>query len=424
MRHETRIQATRITLSALLLVGWAADGQADAVTDWDLKSGSIVVESRLGTPPAIRVMALVHTAAYEAVNAITQRYPASRLSAERARGASVDAAVAAAHRATLTRLLPSQQASIEAAYQAALAAIADGPARTAGIAVGETAAATILAQRADDGAAAPEAYRPYTAPGVYVPTATPAVPQWLQRKPWLMASAAQFRPGPPPSLSGDVWARDYNEVRSLGGRKSTRRSAEQTEVARFWEYSLPPIYHGVVRSVANMPGREVTRNARLFAAVTQAMDDAMISVFDAKYRYNFWRPTTAIRNGDIDGHDATEGEASWTAFSDVPMHPEYPSAHSILAAAVGTVLRAEIGAGPTPVLSTSSPSARGAVRNWTSIDDFIREVSDARVYEGLHYRTSTEVGSEMGKRIGQLAVARHLRMDQASAAQPTAREDR
>ena len=131
-----------------------------------------------------------------------------------------------------------------------------------------------------------------------------------------------------------------------------------------------------MRSVANVPGREVTQNARLFAAVTQAMDDALIAVFDAKYHYNFWRPVTAIRNGDIDGNDATERDPSWTPFIDTPMHPEYPCAHCILSAAVGTVLRAEIGTGPVPTLTTTSPTAKGAARSWTKIDDFVQEVAE------------------------------------------------
>ncbi len=253
-----------------------------------------------------------------------------------------------------------------------------------------------------------ESHRPHTTAGAYVPTATPAVTQWPQRKPWLMASAAQFRPGPPPALSSDVWARDYNEIKSLGAKNSTRRTAEQTEIARFWEYSLPAIYYGVVRSVAQAPGRDVAQNARMFAAASQSMDDAMIGVFDAKYHYNFWRPATAIRNGDIDGNEATQREASWTSFIDAPMHPEYPSAHSILAAAVGTVLKAEIGKSPMPSLATTSPTAKGATRRWTSLDDFMREVADARVYEGIHYRTSTDVGITMGKQIGELTVQKFL----------------
>jgi hypothetical protein len=206
-----------------------------------------------------------------------------------------------------------------------------------------------------------------------------------------------------------VWARDYNEIKALGGKNSSRRTAEQTEIAVFWEATQPPIYHGVVRSVANMPGREVTQNARLFAAVTQASDDALIAVFDAKYRYNFWRPVTAIRNGDLDGNDATERDPSWTPFIDTPMHPEYPCAHCILSAAVGTVLRVEIGTGSMPTLTTTSPTAKGAARSWTRIDDFIQEVANARIYDGVHYRNSTEVGTAMGKQIGELAAANYLR---------------
>ena len=239
-----------------------------------------------------------------------------------------------------------------------------------------------------------------------MPTATPAAAQWPQRKPWLMTSASQFRPGPPPALTSAAWARDYNEIKALGAKNSARRSPEQTEIARFWEFSLPSIYHGVARSVADAPKRDPLQNARLLAAVAQAMDDAMIAVFDAKYHYNFWRPSTAIRNGDIDGNDLTERDASWAPFIDEPMHPEYPSAHSILASAVGAVLQAEIGNRAMPVLVTTSPTAKGAARRWTSIDAFTREVSDARVYEGVHYRTSTEVGAAMGMKVGALAAAR------------------
>ena len=375
MQNATRVHAMRITLAAVLLAAPAINANADVITDWNIKAGEIVVESKLGTPPAVRVMAIVQTAVHEAVTTGTWRDPAPSL-----RGASVDAAVAAANRVTLAKLIPSQQAAIDAAYQAALARIAEGPAKAAGISVGERAAAAVLASRADDGAAATPAYRPHTTAGAYVPTAAPAVPQWSQRKPWLMTSSAQFRPGPPPALASDAWAREYNEVKALGGKVSTRRGPEQTDIANFWEYSLPPIYYGVVHSVARMPGREVAQNARLFAAVAQAMDDAMIAVFDAKYHYNFWRPATAIRNGDIDGNAATEREGSWAPLIDASMHPEYPSGHSILAGAVCAVLEAEIGDGPIPVLTTNSPTANGAARRWTSTDDFVREVSEARIY--------------------------------------------
>jgi PAP2 superfamily len=146
----------------------------------------------------------------------------------------------------------------------------------------------------------------------------------------------------------------------------------------------------------------------LFAAASQAIDDALIAVFDAKYHYAFWRPITAIRNGDIDGNDATERDASWTPFIDTPMHPEYPCAHCIQAAALGAVLRAELEPGAQPQLSTASPSANGAVRRWSSVDALVQEVANARIYDGVHYRFSTEAANEMGSRIGALAVRRFL----------------
>jgi hypothetical protein len=402
----TQNQIASLVASASFLVGPVA--MADVVTDWNIRSGEIVSDAKLLTPPASRTLAIVHTAMYEAANAITKRYPASGLRLDAAQGASVDAAVAAAARATLVSLLPSQSAAIDSAYQASLIKMPDGVGTRAGIALGERAAAAILAVCAEDGAAAPESYRPITTAGVYVPTAIPAVPQWPQRKPWLMTSPAQFRPGVPPKLSSEVWARDYNEIKALGGRNSTQRNAAQTEIARFWEATLPPIYYGLVRSVANVPGRDVTQNARLFAAVTQAMDDALIAVFDAKYYYNFWRPVTAIRNGDIDGNDATERDPSWTPFIDTPMHPEYPCAHCIVAGAVGTVLQAAVGSGPMPVLTTTSPTAKGAARSWKTVEEFMQEVANARIYDGVHYRNSTEVGLAMGRQVGALAVAKFM----------------
>lgn len=390
---------------ALLPMGYA---HADAVTDWNLRDCEIITAANPGTPVANRVMALAHTAAFEAANAISGRYPklAGGLRAEA--GASIDAAIAAAHHAVFLRLLPAQRASIDQAYDTAIAALPDDPGRAAGVAAGEQAAAALLLRRADDsaGAATPESYRPLTSPGSYVPTAVPVVPQWPQRKPWLMQGAGQLRPPAPPALASELWARDYNEVQRLGGRESKDRSAEQTATARFWEATLPPVYHGLVRSVANVPGRDVLQNAKLFAAATQAADDAIIAVFDAKYHYAFWRPITAIRNGDTDGNAATAREASWLPLLETPMHPEYPCAHCIVAAAIGTVLQAEIAAGAAPRLATRSPTAAGAEHAWGSVEEFMHEVANARIYAGVHYRNSTEVGLAMGRKVGALAVDR------------------
>ena len=383
--------------------------RADIVTDWNVRAGDIVAAAKLPAPPSVRILAIVQASVYEAVNAATGRYRTTRVQLDAIPGASVDAAVTAANHAALMALLPDQKAAIEEAYRAALAEIPDGPAASKGLALGEKAAAAILALRSDDGAAAPESYRPATTPGVYVPTVIPAVPQWPQRKPWNMSAPDQFRPGPPPALDSEVWVRDYNEIKLMGARNGSRRTPGQTEMAKFWETTSPTVYAPFARTVASMPGREITRNARLLAAAFEAMDDAVIAVFDAKYRYGFWRPVTAIRNGDRDGSDATERDPSWTPFIETPMHPEYPCAHCIVASALGAVLQAELGGEPAPKLSTTSPTAPGVTRSWDSIGDLVQEVGEARICDGVHYRNSTEVGAAMGAKIGALTAEKVLR---------------
>jgi hypothetical protein len=398
----------RITVVLTWLIAGAA-GRADVVTDWNIKANDLMVAGKVGPPPANRALAIAHVAVFEAVNSITRRYPSSGMvTLEAAPGASVDAAVAAAMRGTLGKLLAAQQADVDAAYKAALATLADGAARNSGIAVGEKAAAAVMALRGADGAAAPDSYVPFTMPGIYVPTVTPAVVHWGKRKPWVLASGDQFRPGPPPALSGEVWARDFNEIKALGGKVSTQRSAEQTEIARFWEATQPVIYYPLARAVALQGGREVTQNARLMAAVGMAMDDALIAIFDAKYAYNFWRPVTAIRNADKVGNDATQADVTWTPFIETPMHPEYPCAHCIVSGALGVVLQAEIGTGPIPLLASTSPTAPGMTRSWASIGEFTQEVANARIYDGVHFRNSTEVGTAMGRKIGEMVAAKAL----------------
>jgi hypothetical protein len=391
----------RIWVLASLMLALATTAWADVVTDANAKAAEIA--SRLpATPPAVRVMAFRQVSVFDAVNAVTGRYPQTRAKITAPPGASVDAAVAAATRTVLLKLMPTQQPAIEADYQAALKSLPDGAAKTGGIAVGEQAAAACLAR--EDGMAHPDTYRPHTTAGVYVPTVLPAVPNWGKRKPWVMTAGDQFRPGPPPGLTSETWARDYNEIKALGARNSTQRTPEQTAIAKFWEATAPAVYWPVARSVAAMPGRDVTENARLLAVAAMAMEDALVAVFDAKYTYILWRPITAIRNGDLDGNDATERDPGWTPFIDTPMHPEYPCAHCIVSASLGAVLEAELGGRPSPKLSSASSTAGGAVRTWASVGEFVQEVAVARIYDGVHYRNSTEVGTGMGKKIGELAV--------------------
>ena len=403
MNIKRRPIHARLVAAIALLLSAASGVHADIVTDTNAKAAEIV--SRLPAPPiTVRMMAIVQVSVFEAVNAITGRYPAYRATLTAAPGASVDAAVLSATRTALTKLMPAQQAAIDADYQAAIARVPDGPAKTAGIAVGEQAATAIVASCAGDGAQAPDVYRPGVTPGVYAPTTLPAVPHWGNRKPWAMTRGDQFRPAAPPSLTSETWARAYNEIKAVGGKASTERTPEQTAIAKFWEATAPAVYWPVARSVATAPGRDVTDNARLLAVAAIAMDDALIAVFDAKYAYNLWRPITAIRNGDLDGNDATARDPGWAPFIDTPMHPEYPCAHCIVSASLGAVLREEIATGPSPTLSSASPTAGGAVRTWARVDDFVQEVAVARIYDGVHYRFSTEVGSAMGRQVGELAV--------------------
>ena len=403
MRITHRQISAAICVLAMVILAAAPGAHADIVTDANAMAADVVSSVPLPPPVTVRAMAIVQVSVFEAVNAITGRYPPYRAKINQAPGASVEAAVAAATRTALSQLLPAQQAVIDANYHVLVGSVPDGPAKVAGNAVGEQAALAIVNLAQDDGSAATDGYRPVTNPGVYVPTVVPVTPHWGQRRPWVMARADQFRPGPPPELGSETWARDYNEIKALGAVNSTQRTPEQTAIAKFWEATAPAIYWLVARSVAVEPGREVTDNARLLAVAAMAMDDALIAVFEAKYTYNFWRPVTAIRNGDLDGNDATARDTGWAPFIPTPMHPEYPCAHCIVSSSLGAVLEAEIGSGPAPRLTSSSPTARTS-RTWTSVGDFTREVALARIYDGVHYRFSTEAGSAMGRKIGELAV--------------------
>ena len=377
----------------------AFGARADIVTDWADTTTQIADDG----PNTIRTMALAQNAVYEAVNAITARYPRDRVDLGPTQGASVEAAVAAASRAVLLQEAPGLKEKIEAAYARALARIGAGEARTNGIGVGERAAADVLTKHGHD-LDSIEPYRPAAAPGLYVPTTIPTGWSLGMHRPWFMKSAAQFRPGPPPTLKSVQWARDYNEIKALGSATSTVRTPEQTEIAKFWATALPDVHLGLARSVATGPNREVTRNARLYAAVTAAMNETETSVFEAKYHYLFWRPITAIRNGDRDGNSATERDPDWVPLIVTPMQPEYPCAHCMLAATIATVLRAEAGGKSALNLSTTSNTAPGVTRHWTSTDAVVQEVTMARIWAGVHYRTSTEAGNRMGEQVGELVA--------------------
>jgi PAP2 superfamily protein len=394
-----------VLFSAVILLPRMAT--ADVVTEWNEIAVATAAAGKHLASDASRTTALVHAAVFDAVNAIERRYRPYRTTVRGPAGASAEAAAATAARTVLLGLYPDQQASIEQAYRTSLARLDEAPARAEGIAVGEKVAAELLTFRASDGAGARNTYRPVTSPGAYVVTTLPVSSHWGGVTPWLLERASQFRPGPPPALTSPEWARDCQEVKDLGGKRSVSRTAEQTDIARFWMVVGPASWDPVLRAVARTPGRTLAQNARLFALAEMAAADAYIAVFDAKYTYNFWRPITAIRNGDMHGGDVALRVPDWEPLVDTPLHPEYPCAHCITSAAIAAVLEAELGA-QFPEISMTSPTAPGVVRRWDSATAFTDEVSAARIYGGIHYRTSALVGQAMGRQIGELAVGQYL----------------
>jgi hypothetical protein len=404
-------QSSRIPLAwlggALAVTLLAIPARGDVIMDWNAKADAIGIDKQISNVPNARGQAMLHVAMFEAVNAIDRRYAPYRLNLVADRGTSREAAAAAAAHDVLVALYPDQKPDLDTALAASLSGIAESDAKSKGIELGRKAAAEIIALRADDGSNAPETYRPVTTPGVYVPTAIPIESTSPKLKPWAMSAAAQFRPGPPPALTSEAWTRDLNEIREIGGSTSSRRTAEQTTIGRFWFFTGPRTYNPIVRQVALAKKMDIVECARLYALTSIAAVDAFIAVFDGKYAYNLWRPVTAIRNADLTSNPATPREASWLPLGTTPMHPEYPCAHCIVAAAISTVLQNVVGdeIGEVTLLS---PTAPGVTRKWTRLQDYSDEVSNARVYAGFHYRFSTEVGKDMGKKIGELTVGTQL----------------
>lgn len=391
-------------LLALALPLLPSAARADAVLDWNEIALAQVVAARELPPDGARSMAMVHVAIFDAVAAIEGGYAPLAFHGHAPNGALPEAAAAAAARGVLVALFPDRTAPVEAAYATALATLPAGEATRAGVAVGEAAAATCLALREGDGAKSPERYRPRTLPGVYVPTPIPVSSEWQHVALWLGGETSRFRPAPPPELASALWARDYEEVREVGRRESARRTPVETEAARFWTITGPAAWNPVVRALAASRPAPVVANARLFALANLAAADAFAAVFEAKYAYAFWRPITAIRNGDRDGNDATLPDAGWLPLVDTPLHPEYPCAHCITAGAIAEVLESEFGKGEIAPIEMTSPTAPGVTHRWTRLADYVAEVNQARIWGGIHYRNSTEVGEAMGRAIGDEAV--------------------
>jgi hypothetical protein len=402
-----RVNLCKVLVAASMLCV-APSAFANVITDWDEKAIAVVtpMASLGGTNPymAQRMMAIIHVAMFDAVNSIERRYRPYLVQLPAGPGTSKEAAAAAAAATIIATVDPDATDKIKVAMETYLASIPESAAKFDGIKLGSEVAASVLHARANDGSSAPDAYRPRTAPGVYVPTAITISSMWPDMKPFVMSKGSQFRPKPPIALESKEWASDYNELKDYGGQNSTKRTVQQTETARFWLVGPPVAYHPFVRQLVIAKQMSVLDSARFMALVAAGLNDAIIAVLDAKYHYNFWRPITAIRNGDIDGNPATDREATWQPIAPTPMHPEYPCAHCIQSGSVAGIIKAVFGTMDIPEIAVISPTAPGVTHRWSNMRAFTEEVANARIWAGFHYRFSTRVGTEMGLEIGDYVV--------------------
>ena len=408
MPNKRMTRCCRLLLFAgLALVTAVGQAGADVITDWNQKAVPLVTKYSLGAP-AYRDLAIMHLAMYQCVNSVEPRHAPYKAKLDAPATVSKEAAAAVAAAVVLSKLHPEDQAKVDGELKQYLAQIPDGLAKDEGVAFGQKVAEEIVTSRANDGSNAPDTYRPRTTAGRYVATSLLVVPMWGKVTPFALKSESQFRPGPPISLKSREWADNYNEINDIGARNSTTRSALQTETGRLWLYTGPGTFMPLAVQLSQAKGLSVNENARLFALLAMATADAMVAVFDAKYHYEFWRPITAIRNGDIDGNPQTDRDPAWDSLGPAPLHPEYPCAHCIVAGAAGTVMQAFFGTGTLPEFSLTTPTAPGVTHRWTRLEDYIQEPSNARIWSGIHYRFSTKVGTDMGRKVADYAVQNYL----------------
>src|SRR5947208_4580627 len=410
MTNICRAVGRLIAFAFLTSVVFAAAARADLVSDWNARAFAVMAAERVGggTAPA-RAAAMMHLAMFDAANASEGRYLPYRTAIPEARGASAEAAMHAAARRILVELYPKQKAVIDGHFEREIADLPSDAGRNAGIAAGDKAALAIVAERRADGFFGPDTYRPITSPGVYVATALPGMSYVETAKPFALRSVSQFRPGPPPPLDSALWARDYNETKELGGAQSAKRTAWQTETARFWELVGAHAWNEAARALSASKPLPLMESARLFALTNVAIADSYLAIFDAKYHYHFWRPITAIRNGDRDGNDRTERDAGWTPLIPTPLHPEYPCAHCVVDGGAGAVLKSFFGTGPVPEFTLTYSAMPGVKRSYANIQQLEDEVAMARIWGGVHYRNSNEVGNALGRQVGRYVVENQLR---------------
>jgi hypothetical protein len=396
-----------------LLLGTPLPAQ-NVVTDWNGIASSTIVANG-GKPSATSSLwfAYASIAVYDAVNAVHGQFQPFYYGGSVSPGASDEAAaVAAAHR-ILVNYFPAQQASLDAAFQDSLAKItASADAKKAGVAVGEAAAAALVAARAGDGLEANVPYTPGTGPGVWQPTPPkfgPALTPWLgQMRPFTLTSASQFLPDGPTSLGSEDWLEDYNQVRVLGAVNSTVRTPAQSEIGLFYTEHTGQQYARAFTYLAENYKLNVMDAARMMAILWTGFADAAIGCWNAKFTYNFWRPVTAIRAGG--GNPELAGDPGWTPLGSTPSHPEYPAAHGCVTGAVSNLIRDYFGTSKVHIVVDSLAFSDGAhTHTFENTHDLFDEVFWARIYAGFHYHHSLEDGGRLGRRVSKQLIHEHFR---------------
>jgi hypothetical protein len=384
--------------------------RADVVTDWNLTAIRAAQATGQPNPMFARHLAMVHAAIYDAVNAIDRSHTVYAVDIQAKPGASLDAAAAAAAYGVLTKLYWTQTPAFDVALEGSLAAIPDGPARADGLAVGQQVAEMLLALRKDDRSTATVTYTPTSDPGVYqltLPAFAPvALPHWGGVTPFLLKSADQVPLDGPPALTNAVFANDLNEVKTVGAKHSATRTRDQTDAARLWIASPIVTDNDAARQLSAHQGLSVVDNARVFAVLNMAGADALIACWEAKYRYTYWRPVTAIRHAESAGNSGITADPAWEPLIPTPAHPEYPSGRTSYTGATARVLREFFG--DEVRVSLTNPAVK-VTRTYQSLTQMAQEVEDARVWGGMHFRTAVVHGGALGRSIADYGLQHHLR---------------
>lgn len=384
------------------------------VLDWSGHARTVLQAETGSQDPLVgtRSLAMVHLAMHDAVNAVDRQYQPYAFTTMESQADATAAAATAAH-GVLVGLFPAQVTSLNAKLVDSLAAVPDGTAETKGIALGQQGAAAILQRRANDGSAASVSYAPSAGAGrfQFVAPFDGVIfrPEWRFVTPFTLSSVSQFRPVPPPALDSAKYRDDFNEVKAAGVLAGSNRSAEQSAYARFWYEDSDIGWNSITRDVVVRKKLSLHDTARLFALVNIALADAYIAGWDAKFHHDFWRPITAIRAAATDGNAGTEPDAAWVPLLGTPPVQDYPSTHSVAGAAAASVLASAFGDANEFSITSSTAEVSGQKRTYRRFSEAANENSDSRVRAGIHFRFAVDAGSEMGRRVGELAYNGQLR---------------